>query len=189
MVSLQEKSIPLKKINFGLKSLIYWQHLYLMKTTNLLTLLTVFLLCGCNSNKSNTDEATLKDSTSAASPMTAKSQTHCYALMTPQGDTIILNLTQQGIDVQGTLMYSLFEKDRNTGTLRGRMHGDTLRADYTFESEGVESVREVVFLAKKDGFVEGYGPVEETEKKTIFSPGATLTFDLEEVLKKTECKE
>ncbi|WP_037328197.1 hypothetical protein [Runella zeae] len=159
-----------------------------MKTTHLLTFLTVALLCGCNSNKTNTDEATLKDSTSAASVI-AKSQTQCYALMTAQGDTITLTLTQQGLDVHGTLVYSLFEKDRNIGTLRGRMHADTLRADYTFESEGVESVREVVFLAKGENFVEGYGSTEETDNKTIFSPGAILTFDSEEVLKKTECKE
>lgn len=160
-----------------------------MKTTNLLTFLTVALFSACNSNKSSTDDAPLKDSISAASPVTATSQTQCYALMTPQGDTIILNLTQQGLDVHGTLMYSLFEKDRNIGTLRGRMHADTLRADYTFESEGVESVREVVFLAKGENFVEGYGSMEETDNKTIFSPGTTLTFDSEEVLKKTECKE
>ncbi len=159
-----------------------------MKTTHLLILLTVALFSACNSNKTNTDEAPLKDSTSAAS-VTPTSQTQCYALMTAQGDTITLTLTQQGLDVHGTLVYSLFEKDRNIGTLRGRMHADTLRADYTFESEGVESVREVVFLAKGENFVEGYGSMEETDNKTIFSPGAILTFDSEEALKKTECKE
>jgi len=57
------------------------------------------------------------------------------------GDTIRLNLTQQGTDVSGPLAYLLTEKDSNTGTLSGQMRGDTLIADYTFQSEGEESVR------------------------------------------------
>ncbi len=84
------------------------------------------------------------------------SQMQYYALMTA-GNTIQLSLTRQGTNVSGTLQYPLADKDQNTDTMRG----DTLIADYTFQSEGQESVREVVFLATKNGLVEGYGPVQE----------------------------
>nr|GFC68635.1 hypothetical protein [Tanacetum cinerariifolium] len=38
------------------------------------------------------------------------------------------------------------------------MHGDTLVADYTFQSEGTTSIRQVVFLRRDIGFIEGFGP-------------------------------
>ncbi len=103
------------------------------------------------------------------------------------GDTVRLNLNQQSGEVTGTLLYQLDGKDRNTGTLRGQMRGDTLLAKYTFQSEGQESTREVVFLAKDGGFVEGYGDVQEQNGTMVFTPGTTLTFETDRVLIKTDC--
>ena len=78
-------------------------------------------------------------------------------------------------------------KDRNAGTLTGQMRGDTLLADYTFRSEGVESVRQVAFLTQDAGFVEGYGPVREQNGRMTFTNPNTLIFDTRRVLTKTNC--
>lgn len=114
------------------------------------------------------------------------SMTNCYALMM-NGDSVRLTVRQTGDDVAGKLVYQLSGKDRNTGTIRGTMHGDTLRADYMFHAEGVESVREVIFLAQKGGFLEGFGPVEEKNGKMSFTPTTTQAFSGDRILKKADC--
>lgn len=82
-------------------------------------------------------------------------------------DTIRLRVNRTGEKVSGTLLYSLYEKDRNQGTIAGTLKGDLLLADYTFQSEGMTSVRQVAFKRKGNGWVEGYGDV--TTKNDIVS--------------------
>ncbi len=114
------------------------------------------------------------------------SVTNCYALIM-NGDTVRLTVRQTGNDVSGKLLYQLTGKDRNTGTIRGTMHGDTLLADYMFRSEGAESVREVAFLTQKGGFLEGFGPVEEKNGRMSFTPNTTITFSGDRLLRKGDC--
>jgi hypothetical protein len=110
----------------------------------------------------------------------------CYAYRT-ETDTVRLTLQITQPTVTGQLAYRYFEKDRNTGTISGTMHGDTLLADYTFQSEGTTSVREVAFLRRDIGFVEGYGPVAEVQGKTIFKLPRTLHFDAKYTLLPVPC--
>ncbi|MEJ7666578.1 MAG: hypothetical protein WKG07_47195 [Hymenobacter sp.] len=77
----------------------------------------------------------------------------------------------------GQLVYRYFEKDQTGGILRGTLHGDTLRADYTFQSEGRESVREVAFLRRGTGWVEGYGDMAAQAGKLVFKQPAALCFE------------
>jgi hypothetical protein len=60
-------------------------------------------------------------------------------------DTVSMNLTHLGDSVTGTLVYNFKEKDKNTGTINGRMNGNILIAEYTFLSEGIQSCRQVAF--------------------------------------------
>ena len=69
------------------------------------------------------------------------------------------------------------------------MNGDTLLADYTFQSEGTESVRQVAFLKKGDGFVEGYGDVEDQGGKMVFKNTAMLDFGSGTAFTKVPCAE
>ncbi|MFY0483550.1 hypothetical protein ACI6PS_13210 [Flavobacterium sp. PLA-1-15] len=112
----------------------------------------------------------------------------CYSAII-KNDTISLSITVKDSSLeQGELHYHFFEKDKNHGTLAGTFKGDTLFADYTFMSEGKESVREVVFLKKGNIFIEGYGDVEEKDNKTVFKDKKKLFFDSKIVLSKTDCK-
>jgi len=79
----------------------------------------------------------------------------CY-LYVENSDTIKMEITIQDTKITGNLVYNLYEKDKNVGTIRGEMQGERLNAIYTFKSEGVESTRELTFKKNGDAFVEGY---------------------------------
>ena len=90
-------------------------------------------------------------------------------------------------EVNGKLSYNITGKDKNEGTIIGNMKGDTLIADYTFMSEGVSSVREVVFLQKDGTLIEGYGDVVDTNNKVTFKDKKKLKFDAKNTLTKSDC--
>jgi hypothetical protein len=93
------------------------------------------------------------------------------------GDTISLAITIEGDKVHGDLLYAWKEKDRNSGHIDGVLKGDVLLADYTFSSEGQESVRQVVFKLSKDHALEGYGTMEEKAGKMSFVDPQKVTYD------------
>ena len=129
-------------------------------------------------------EQTTQTSQEASAP--APTGPQCYAYRT-ETDTVRLMLQTTQPTVTGQLAYRYFEKDRNTGTIRGTMHGDTLLADYTFQSEGVTSVRQVAFLRRDTGFIEGFGPVAERGGRTVFTQPGTLHFDAKYTLLPVAC--
>jgi hypothetical protein len=143
----------------------------------LLAIGSLALLAACH-------EQTTQATQEPAVPTPTSAQ--CYAYRT-ETDTVRLTLQPTQPTVTGQLAYRYFEKDRNQGTIRGAMHGDTLLADYTFQSEGRQSVREVAFLRRDIGFVEGYGPVTEVQGKTIFKLPRTLHFDAKYTLLPVPC--
>ena len=121
----------------------------------------------CQNNKTTSTN----EETSKATPTT---QT-CYTY-TKNKDTASLSLISTGPIVTGELSYRLFEKDSNAGVLKGEMRGDTLVADYTFNSEGTQSIRQIAFLKKDDKLLEGFGDVVEKDGKTVFKSLSTLQF-------------
>ncbi len=91
--------------------------------------------------------------------------------------------------VTGSLSYDFYEKDRNRGTIEGTLKGDTLIADYTFTSEGKESVRQVAFLLGDSTATEGYGQMEEQDGKLVFKSLQELSFTQSVSLHKVPCEE
>lgn len=106
-------------------------------------------------------------------------------------DTITMNLELKGNEVtSGQLRYNFFEKDDNQGELTGLIVGDTLKAAYTFMSEGAATVREVAFLKRGKNYVEGYGDViDDNHGNVSFKDSKKLQFDSKIVLAKTYCKD
>jgi hypothetical protein len=142
-----------------------------MKGVMLKWLSVAVLLISCADKKKKSPELTPTpvDPTPSA-PMT------CYEYKAGR-DTIILKILPDGDSIWGELVYKLFEKDRNTGTIRGSFKDGLLVADYTFQAEGMVSVRQVVFKKDGDGFVEGYGEIKDDGNKMLFNDIRTLTFD------------
>jgi hypothetical protein len=145
------------------------------------------LLASACQNRASQEQAGTGE-TDTALVATAPRARQCYAYETAT-DTVRLSFTRSGENVTGELGYRLREKDRNTGTLTGTMRGDTLLADYTFGSEGIESVREVAFLFRDGRVVEGYGPVAQRAGKVVFRDRRSLSFTPGFVLQPVVCPE
>lgn len=110
----------------------------------------------------------------------------CYSSLVKK-DTVLLNALVFGDSIKGSLGYKLYEKDQNNGSILGTMRGDTLRALYTFASEGTESVREVVFLKKDTLLIEGYGDLKDDKGKVVFEDIKNVKFN-GLVLQEAPCK-
>lgn len=143
---------------------------------------TVFIAC----NNDKTVESTISETTIPAEKAEAGKQ-ECY-IGTSGKDSVFLSLKTEGDKIAGTLSYKFFEKDSNHGSLEGTMQGDTLLANYHFNSEGVSSLREVAFLKKGSTLQEGYGDIEERDGSQKFKSPASLEFGKGFILEKTDCK-
>lgn len=149
------------------------------------------LLTACNSenaDKKTADSTELiaEDTTFTATKPAEGNSTECYTY-TKSRDTIAMKLNIAGEEYTGELDYRFFEKDKSKGTFAGEMKGDTLIAEYTFDAEGMRSVREVVFLRKNGNLVEGFGDVDEKGDKVIFKDRSKLSFGDAVVLTKQPC--
>jgi hypothetical protein len=147
-----------------------------MKTTFLGLIACISILTSCKNEPKQTPEQ-LPQPVSIA---------QCYSYTTEK-DTVSMKLTLIGNEVTGDMKYNYFEKDKNKGTLRGVMNGDTLFAVYKFTSEGMESSREVAFLKKGNDLVEGYGDIQDKNGMVSFVSRSSLDFGSKIVLKLVDC--
>ncbi|WP_432670051.1 hypothetical protein [Flavobacterium sp. SM2513] len=155
-----------------------------MKTQLAVALLSVFAFSSCKKEVSESLDLPLVEEELVIDTI----KTICYQGIIKK-DTINLSLYfEENQDIKGELAYLFFEKDKNDGTIVGQMIGDTLKANYTFTSEGKESNREIVFLRKGKIMIEAYGDVEEIESKTVFKNPKKLYFDSATVLSEIDCQ-
>ena len=154
-----------------------------MKSTLTFYLLLCLAGISCGENKTSSPE----DSTAGNKKPPSKSPIDCYRFANEK-DTIILKLIHVGEAITGTLVYKLFEKDKNMGTIQGGMRGDVLIADYTFFSEGVSSSRQIAFKKDQDYFIEGFGDVINNGDKTVFKDPGSLQFNDAVKLKEVDCQ-
>lgn len=110
----------------------------------------------------------------------------CYE-MTIKRDTATLNLQVQDTAVSGNLQYRWAEKDGNTGTIKGVLRDSLIIADYTFQSEGTTSVREVVFKIHNNTLVQAFGQLIDQAGKIVFIDRAGLQYMHENPFVKVPC--
>lgn len=152
---------------------------------------TLLLVVGLACNNSQPEA----EHSAAAADSAGKPENHvmipaggCYAGQSGR-DSFFLKTEVFPNVVTGTLSYDFYEKDKNHGTIEGRLNGDTLVADYTFMSEGKSSVRQVVFLLGDSIAIEGNGPMEEKEGKLLFRDPDHIRFNEGIRLHKVPCGE
>jgi hypothetical protein len=142
-----------------------------MKTTLVFSCLSIILCASC---KNNTRQES-KPASQESRPMAG--WTDCY-LYTSGKDTVALQLHRDADSASGRLIYNFYEKDRNTGTISGTIHGDTLIAVYTFMSEGIQSTRQIAFLKNNHNqLTEGAGMSGQSgvlDRTYDFSSGIVL---------------
>ena len=154
-----------------------------MKKEILVLLSIILLLFSCKKEKNEPLPAPTVQEEMVANEF----QIVCYQGIKKK-DTINLSLEiNENQEVKGELSYLFFEKDKSKGVISGKMFGDTLKGNYIFMSEGVQSSREIVFLRKGKIMIEAYGDVEVADQKTVFKNARKLFFDSATVLTETDC--
>ena len=154
-----------------------------MKNEFSLGLLALLLLLGCKKEVDPLEELKIPAPENPFSEV-------CYQGV-QEKDTISMTLISKGNQLQyGKLSYNYYEKDKNEGTLVGAFHGDTLVGKYSFHSEGILSVREVIFLKQGNSYIEGFGPVVDDHKGTLtFKDRKAIAFNAALPLVEVPCKE
>lgn len=148
------------------------------------------VLAACNNEKKTetiTDSSSINPVDTTVTVNDQNFANGCYAYIKNR-DTVSLTLKVAGEEITGDLSYKLFEKDSNKGTIAGEIKGDTIIAEYDFNSEGARSIREIVFLKKDGKLYEGFGDVETKGTKVVFKNRAALNFDGGLVFDPTACK-
>lgn len=99
----------------------------------------------------------------------------CY-MATLGKDVYTLNVqSQSGDNFTGALSFKNFEKDSSSGTYVGTYKDGILLGDYSFQSEGMFSVIQVIFKKSDDTFVRGFGDMNSTGDR--FADLNKITFD------------
>lgn len=153
----------------------------------LLLIAGVLIITGCHSNNSDTVGNNSSDSIGNKAGTGVSIDTTCYAY-TNHRDSILMNIVTVGNSINGTLSYSYFQKDKNTGTIVGNINNDTLIAEYNFMSEGIQSARDLVFVKKNNAWMQGYGEMIEDGNKLKFKDRGNLIFDTLNLLQETNCE-
>ncbi|MET6996494.1 hypothetical protein [Chitinophaga defluvii] len=146
-----------------------------MKISTLFLLFAGGLATGCNQPTASQSGET--DSVTTTATTTVPATTTCFIKAIGQ-DTVLLQLVVSDSLVNGHLSYNFFEKDKNTGEIKGSIKNNIIRATYQFMSEGVESTRNVVFRLSGNQVFEGVPDNFSKEGAPIFnSDDAALKFD------------
>lgn len=122
-----------------------------------------------------------------AEPIESSTLQNCYVGANGK-DSVFITLDDNLGTITGKLRYKNFEKDSSDGEIMGTQNGDTLKLNYTFQSEGLTSEREIYFLKKKDQLIEGIGEHKTEGNKDIYSNPAKLTYD-SSILQSVNCKD
>ncbi len=110
----------------------------------------------------------------------------CYIGRLAQDVYTLTILSVNGEVFEGKLSFKNFEKDSSSGTYQGTYRNGILLGDYSFNSEGMASVMQVIFKKSGNGFIRGYGDM--TEDGTHFSDINNITYDSSYVFEaSTEC--
>jgi len=159
-----------------------------MRIKNLM-LLGILLLCGSCNNEGKTSgevKGELADSSITSKSINDSLPSGCYSQIEGR-DTSQLQIDNKNMDINGTLSYNIFQKDRNDGTLQAEVTGDILSGWYLFKSEGVISVRQVAWKIKANELWPGTGEMVEKNDTMFFSAPDKLQYDGSRPFKKVEC--
>jgi len=105
----------------------------------------------------------------------------CYHAQVGSSNALLQISELKGKNVKGTLIYQNYEKDSSYGDFVGIFADRKLNASYTFQSEGVESTREIIFeqnnnILNAEGFT--FKPIKNCES-VIYNQGLGLIpFDM-----------
>jgi len=113
----------------------------------------------------------------------------CYRYIRNR-DTIKLKLAVKDIIVNGELAYDNYQIDGSAGTIQGIIRNNQVIVYYNFASEGMQSVREVVFLIRGKKLVQADTQDMSFRNDTaIYKDHQQINFDTSRIFSPINCKE
>ena len=135
-------------------------------------------------------EKKAKDEAVAVSDVTTTNYTSyagCHQMVMDK-DTAYMSLQSGGDSLYGPLEYKRFEKDRNKGTVILTEKNNKLEGWYRFQSEGMNSVRQIIFKMNGDSLSEAYGDIELKGDTAVYKYPHSLQFEEKHSFIKINCK-
>jgi hypothetical protein len=153
-----------------------------MKKLALLTFALITIVACKHNTKTDNQTVIEKEKPVIKTSLKPTLETGCYNFKS-ESNNIQMEITEVNEKVMGILNIAYAEKDANQGKFVGTLNGDKLIGTYTFNSEGIESSREMAFLIKDDQLIEGYGDLNEdgTKFKDVNTVKYTSTMPLTKV--------
>lgn len=142
------------------------------------------VMFGCGPNEQTSDS-----SEPAKAPIYSKANLTfgCYRMVVDK-DSAIMQLNLRGADsVTGTLQYNRYEKDDNAGDFAGKLDSNKVIGWYKFQSEGIVTVRQVIFKIIGDKLAEGYGDLSTAGDTAYFAYPHTLNYEEMHPFQKISC--
>lgn len=156
-------------------------------TKGIKVLLAFVLLAGSCNNEGKTSTQVEKDSITPANVVALDTLlSGCYSQIV-QRDTSSLQLQKKDSSLTGALSYSIYQKDRNDGTVMAEQSGDIIKGWYLFKSEGIISVRQVAWKINGEELWPATGEVIQKNDTTLFAKPDQLRFDSTKPFKKVPC--
>jgi len=138
----------------------------------ILPALITLLMFSCNTTQKQQQKDTKADQ-HEAKIMIPKS--NCFVSISEK-DSLWLKIEVFPNVATGMLHYQFYEKDNSKGTLEGKIVNNIFYGDYTYHSEGVQSVQEVAFLLSDSTATEGFGEMVEKDGKMEFKDSTKIDF-------------
>ena len=112
----------------------------------------------------------------------------CYVAHLQKDIYTLVIQSQEDGRAFGMLAYNNYQKDSSSGSFEGTLVDDILLGNYSFDSEGMHSDRQVIFKKVGASFVQGFGPVKIVDNKEVLETDK-ITFDSNIFVKSDDCIE
>jgi hypothetical protein len=154
-----------------------------------LVILTIIVAAGCTAetDKKESENATPQpiDSIAIKSADAVTKIDGCY-MQVLKRDTFTASLQQNGNFITGKMSFDNYEKDASSGNISGKREGDILKLNYTFMSEGMNSVMELYFKHKDGVLLRGTGDMGNKGDTAYFKNPGQVKYE-DAGLKKVDC--
>ena len=151
--------------------------------------LLIAFACNSGGEKINDQDSLAQtDTTIVSSPINKKDTTigGCYSQIINR-DTASLQIEINESNVTGPLTYKIYQKDRNDGSIKAEIADSLITGWYLFKSEGIISVREVIWRIRPGQLWPAIGKMIQRHDTTMFGNPDKLEFDNKRPFVKVKC--
>ena len=146
------------------------------------------ILFSCTQQE-KTSETVTTDATTIVTPpadTTPVVLSTCY-MQVLKRDTMVASIMQSDDVITGKLTFDNFEKDGSNGPIQGKLTDGIIKAWYSFQSEGMQSVMEVWLKMENSTLTRGYGPVMMRGDTSYFADPSAVKFEKNQQMKLIDC--